>query len=801
VPRLQLFDLAVQAKDDKQAEARVREIAGLDEQFGRYCRAELLAWRARTATGPDAATMKEKARAEARGLLDDLKVSRPDWSKVPLALARLDEEEAAEAGPGERRREKLESAINSSRLAIELGLRDPVIVRHLVDLLFQAGRGSEALEVYSQAPAVAQLPGSLERVLSQVREHRDFRQAEEIARKAVAANPRDFQARLWLARVLIEDRQADEAETVLRDAVAAGQDDPDRWANLVVFLIQSRRLDKAGQAIDQAEAHIARAPLVVARCCENLGTAYNAVEPEQAKAWYGRARRWFGEAQKALKDPGDLSVKRRLVEFLIRTNQAGQAEGPLKEILERTPDGRSPDAAWARRLLAQVYALGDPPRIADALALIADKAGQPGGDPADLRVLSVVHAAQRTPEGRRQAIADLEALAGRDLAAPDDLRRLAQLLEADGRWEPARDRFRELIRRTEGARDMETLAQRPLFITLFFDALIRHHKPGDDSDLAEAGQLAERLKPSNPLAAVVMEAEIDKAAKRPEEAAKRIRQFADRPDLTATGRLRVAEAAERLGLFDAAEAVYRRLAAEPADPAAMPNWARLAAYLARRGKVKDAIDLCDAHWADPRQRQQVAAVYMGIVVDPGLPVDKDQIRRVMRRLEEARQQELEKPRAYTIALGLGNLCERLHEYSEAEKWYRDAIALGDSQGIAANNLAWLISLMGNRGDEALALINKAITARGAYPEYLDTRGMVRLAMGEGQLAVPDLEKALSAAPSPPKYFHLARAYLALNDKAKARRALEAGKSRGLPRGLHDLELAPYKEMTDKLGEP
>ena len=37
--------------------------------------------------------------------------------------------------------------------------------------------------------------------------NRDFRQAEEIARKAVEANPDDFQARVWLAQVLMEGRK------------------------------------------------------------------------------------------------------------------------------------------------------------------------------------------------------------------------------------------------------------------------------------------------------------------------------------------------------------------------------------------------------------------------------------------------------------------------------------------------------------------------------------------------------------------------------------------------------------------
>src|SRR5262249_13876797 len=142
---------------------------------------------------------------------------------------------------------------------------------------------------------------------------------------------------------------------------------------------------------------------------------------------------------------------------------------------------------------------------------------------------------------------------------------------------------------TETMRDTDTLARRPQFITLFFDALIRHHKPGDNADLAEASQLIEKLRPMtqrNPITPLVMEAQLDKAANRPDEAARRIRQFADRPDLATAGRLLLAGTAEQLGLFDVALAIFRRIAEEPdADPNAVPNWARLPLYLGRRGQV------------------------------------------------------------------------------------------------------------------------------------------------------------------------------------------------------------------------
>ena len=618
-------------------------------------------------------------------------------------------------------------------------------------------------------------------------------------RKAVAAKPDEYQPRVWLAAVLIEERRADEAEAVLRAAVDAAKADPDRWPNLIRFEVQTRHPEKAEQIAEEAEANIAREPLALAQCCAIVGKAYEAGESDRAKSWYRRARVWFAKAQEALKDPDDLTVRRRLAEFLLQTD-AAEAEGPLKEILARTAAGKSPDvAAWARRSLAQVYTIARPPRITEALALFADPARKGAvTDPDDLRVLAMVHEVQGTPEGRRQAISDFESLVGRESATPEDRRRLALLLDAAGEWPRAREQFRELILRTEGARDIETLRLRPLYFDLFVTALTRHHQPGNDSDLTEARQLVEKLKQNQggAMQVVLLEARIDKAAGQLDAATARIREFAGRPSLTAVDRLRLAEAAERIGLLDAAETVYRRVAAEPP---ADPNQFALVGFLARRGRLKDAVDLCETLWADADLREKVAAACAGILSESTSPPDLVQLRRVIGWIERARR---EKPQLMTYLLCLGNLNERLGEYRKAEEMYRTAINVNDPEGIASNNLAWLIVLLKReRGTDALDLINRAIRAKGEIPEYLDTRGMIYLNAGEKERAIDDLKKAVYAAPSPPKYFHLAQAYLQLNENEKARKALEDGKTRGLPVGLHPLEVADYKQVSSKLGMP
>ena len=186
---------------------------------------------------------------------------------------------------------------------------------------------------------------------------------------------------MWLAQVLLEERRPDDAEAEIRQGIDASKADPDRWITLVRFVVLTRQAEKAEKAVREAEAHLSATPLALAQCCQMVGSIYTAADADRARTWYDQARQWFGKAQADVKDPNDLTVKRRFAEFLLQTNQVAEAEGLLKEILARAADGKSPDlAAWARRSLAQVYAIARPPRTAEALALFADTPGGAGAD-------------------------------------------------------------------------------------------------------------------------------------------------------------------------------------------------------------------------------------------------------------------------------------------------------------------------------------------------------------------------------------------------------------------------------------
>src|SRR5262249_46463460 len=148
------------------------------------------------------------------------------------------------------RREKQEALISLYIRAIHLGRRGPAVVRRAAQLLIATERGNEVLQLYNQIPVATQLAASdLGRQAAQIAvTNHDYQQAEEIARKAVAARPGDFQERLWLVKILLESGRKAEAEAELRQAIDSSNGDPNPWLALVQVLILTKQAEKAEKA-------------------------------------------------------------------------------------------------------------------------------------------------------------------------------------------------------------------------------------------------------------------------------------------------------------------------------------------------------------------------------------------------------------------------------------------------------------------------------------------------------------------------------------------------------------------------
>jgi tetratricopeptide (TPR) repeat protein len=812
--RQTLLDLAFQTANEEEIRKnidQIKEIDGNDEVLGRYCEVRYLIWQAGRATDKNKRIIY---RDNARAQLNDLMSRSGNWSVIPLARGQLEEQELAEADlPEQERPGKEESIANHYLQAIRLGQRQPPVVRRAIELLFKTKRGPDALELVNSIPAAAQLAGDVGRQAVQFALHnRDFQRAQEIAQKAVAANPGDFQERLWLVRVLLESGEQARAETALREAVDLSKSDPDRWIALVLFMILTKQPDKAEQAIRDAETNLPKpqVALTMAQGCELIGRANETANREDVtKKWYGEAQKWYQKAQSD--HPGDYSILRRQTEFYLRTKQMADAESLLADVLKRTAERSNTDAyAWAKRTLALTYASRPSvERMHKALALFEPDgrtvpAGQEGrtlADAEDLRILARVLDAQRTPVQLKRAIQILESLIEKNLANNEDRFLVGLLYEKSGDWAKAKEEYRALNFRTKNARDLESLNRRPAYLLRFAESALRNHP--DAKDLAEIQDLVDELEQLQPqaIATLAMRAELYGAQGHPEKAAEIIKAQAGRSNLTPAALAVLANLAEKQNQVELAKQVYEQLAETPTPRGKL----ELAKFLGRQHMIKEALDVCEKLWPTSREPEVLAATCIEVLyADDSL--DPAHLNRVSSWIEQAvAKPAMLSPRSkHLLLVGLGNIRERQGNYPQAEALYESAIKDGDRDGTSRNNLAWLIILTDGKrkGKAALDYINEAIELSGPRADFFDTRGVVYLNTGDLRLAIDDLEKAVALDPSGPKYFHLAQAYHEFKDKQKAEENLEKAKNKGLtPNSLHPLEQPAYDKLLKEYAKP
>ena len=417
--RLHILQLAFQNANKEEIEKNIRivkQIEGNDRSMGRYCEINYLIWQAQRAMDKDpqeALRLRTKARAD----LSDLETRRPDWPRIPMTMARLEQLELMQTGLKEDEiRAKEENIIRYCLKAIDLGEHSSVLLRGTVQLLFKNKRGKEAIDLLNRIPLDSQLAADLGRRAQQfAMEQGDFKRAEEIARKAVAANPADFIERILLVRVLFQSQKHEEALTELQTAVDLAPTEPNRWLALVQGMVMVKQPEKAETAIKQAEAALpaAVAPLALAHCCELMLQAYEAPDDAATKKWFDTARKWYQKAQAA--EPKDISIARSLAEFFLRAKKLPEAKAQLDAILKWDAGARSDEImGWARRTKALILAssskpAGGPGRPGVTRAVWAD-CKRPDGPPRSRRPAGLGSGAQRTTDSSRSSACD------RDLA-------------------------------------------------------------------------------------------------------------------------------------------------------------------------------------------------------------------------------------------------------------------------------------------------------------------------------------------------------------------------------------------------
>ena len=113
------------------------------------------------------------------------------------------------------------------------------------------------------------------------------------------------------------------------------------------------------------------------------------------------------------------------------------------------------------------------------------------------------------------------------------------------------------------------------------------------------------------------------------------------------------------------------------------------------------------------------------------------------------------------SISLANAYQALGQYDQTERVLRDVIQRDPKNDVALNVLGYMLAERGQKLDEALTMIERALAVEPASASYLDSLGYVYLKQGKTTEAIDPLERATKLAEgSSLLQDHLASAYFA-----------------------------------------
>lgn len=773
--RESLLDIAATEGDPekaRQAAAEVIRIAGAESARGRAALASVKILEARVALATyekENGPIKEIPPGvrdlldEARNRLIEAESERPGWNLIQILFAEV------EVLRGERG-----AAISRLQKAVAGGATNPIVVRRLVALLYQAGRLDEA----QKAMAVLGDSGAqgMERISAEValREGRND-EAARLAEQSVSVDTNRHEDLLWLGQLLARAGKIERANEVLTRATELAADSPEVWLAVFTHRASSKLPDPEGPLVKAAELMPEpRRQLALAQGYEMLGRDADAAAAVRS-------------ASDAF--PDDPEVMRALASYELRKGDQTKARGLLEKLLAASDD--TPGAAdiklWARRASAELMAkngsFADLQKALEMIALNRDQQGKQSVE--DLEIEVNMLANRPEPACWRQALAKLEQLSAvKPLSMSECLSRV-QLREKVGRWAEARDELIALVAKPETP---------PAYLAMLTEKLIEH---GEASSAQTWLRRLERSAPDSPIT-IALQAKLAMAEGNRQEAGDFARRLmpgegvaADNPSQLAA----VAKLMEDLGFPKAADKVLEQLATLSADGVV----ARVE-FLGRQGRAQEALDLLAANSEDfalERAVGMAVQVFRNQTDEASAGPAAERIRGILSKAQR------DDPGSLVLELLNAEFLSLTDQLKEAEGVYRKLLAdknLGPVQtAIVANNLAFFLAEPATAAD-ARKLIDAAIEQLGPLPDLLDTRGLVRLAEGDARGAIEDLQDAILA-PSSLKYLHLAAAELANGDRSAAEKALEKARKAGLGTvRLVGQDTARLRKLEDALGQ-
>jgi tetratricopeptide (TPR) repeat protein len=595
--------------------------------------------------------------------------------------------------------------------------------------------------------------------------------AKTLAAKVVQGDPESLEARVWQARLLTTMGDLTAAEATLRELTTHKPTEPGPWVVLLNWQLQKGPLKAAFATVEQIKSKVKtpQPEFLWAQCYRKIGDLAHALEYYEASL-----AKW----------PDAAAVVAGAAEFFEATGRAEQAETALRAYLKRNPK-----QAWAPRALALLLsarARRNPEAWEEANRLIG-AASAASESSEDRLIRAIVLARSPDSANRKAATEQLERLLGdvtRDNTTSALSRRaLSELYAESGQLSKAR-------------RQAEIDAQdntNPTAIAAYAQSLLREElwdqaeKQVDRLESLDPGQphvarlRAQLLKGRGELVAAIALLE------------KYFQDHQDKPTAAAIGP-EVLRGLMELG--PGADDAVDRMAVTLSKKWPRMSW-MLASFRAKQNRFKEAFELYALAAANGSREAVDNAV--SLAIRDRIP---EHVQLADQVVDAALKLRSEDPDLLTKK---GFLRHFQRNYDDEIRLYEQALALEPIDFRFLNNMAWTLSEGLGQYQAALVRITEAFNRAGAYPQFLDTRGVILTRLNRLDEAVKDFLAAAQNAKGTSSYptiqFHLARAYYLAHREADARVALERAKAAEPKLNIDSLEpkeRGEYEDLSAKL---
>jgi tetratricopeptide (TPR) repeat protein len=686
--------------------------------------------------------------------------------------------------------------------AAQLGRPHPAAVVQHVRLLVGRGQFQLAKEIVERLPA-AQRQVLLGQLYAEILLNTGaIDEAIRSGKTVIEQDPTNGMKQLWYGQLLARatqlggiseaqekdfDREAGEA---IAKSVELAPDNQQAWLALVSYHLYHKDREAAEDALRRAQLALSSdlLPIVMAKSYEMMGRAFDAEN----------LYRSLLETE-----PENVGYMQQLAVFYLGNSNAfapavrvAKAQPLINQILklgaEKKLATNDPNLLWARRTAANILAeTGDYQNLLKAEKLLASNS-QDGLLPlADRLQMAQILAPRPEPISRKKALALLEnvkSLQRLNLAAELVM---GQLYFALGDWPRCRRQMQEVI-----AHFPESAQSRDAYIRMLL-------KRGRRSDLDQAENQLDKLVKLGPLNSSTMELMARVAAKQgsvDKARAALLSVLPKKPEDWKDDQLplaeRIGDLLLDLGEKDAAGYIYQELFKKNQGKFVL----KMADFLGKHHEVEQGLGLLEKVYT-PEQAPGVVQIALGILRHRRDDVGDIFDEKVGSWLERGLR---ENPESIPMLLQQAELYDLQSRYQEAAAVYQKLLArqdvVGRGRAIVLNNLSYLLALEGESAStDPMKLVEEAVRILGPTTDILDTRAVVRIARGDYEAAVADLELSVTDNPTESKYFHKAVAHLGAEQNSQAIESWDLAVEYGLTRDvINRLERERFDDTKAKI---